>query len=163
MQSQPCRFSKNAVTALSTPPLMATRTLLFALGIPPVALLVRSIPVLIRIVKKEKQFFGLEGGAIPSHCRFFRSVSYYKQFLRYRRVHLIPYHIPAGRKAPLGFAPNGTNVPCFLRKTSTPPRDCLFLSCPYTLLRGSAQNDNRRVRVAKTLRIAQPLPLVLSL
>ena len=49
-----------------------------------------------------------------------------KQFLRYRRVHLTLYHIPAGRYAPLGFAPNGTNVPCFLRKTSTPPRGCLF-------------------------------------
>ena len=66
-----------------------------------------------------------EGMVTHLHYRFFRSVSYLKQFLRYKKVDLTPYHIPAGRKAPLGFAPNGTNVPFLLRKTSTPPRDCL--------------------------------------
>ena len=69
-----------------------------------------------------------------------------------KRIHLISNHIPAGRSAPLGFAPNGTNAPCFLRKTSTPPRDSLRfpILTPFSAapLRMTVQGKERQKRYA---------------
>jgi|GEM_PF-6826435 len=69
--------------------------------------------------------------------RFFRSVSYLKQFLRYRKVDLIPNHIPAGGKPPLVFSARlRLDYENFDSAAGEP-----FLFYPFPLSRGSAQND----------------------